>query len=241
MKIKLELDDKRLKAGFADFPKANAEAVKNTLNVAAALTRRNAITNVKNDFTLRNTFTTRNIQFDKATLSGTSIKNMESRVGATERADYMATQEDSGKRKLSKKSSGNTAIPQTSTRIGRSSSKMVSKALYLRSMRSKMVKGRMRKNFKSPKARVVARMYVANRENKFFKRSDGSILRVKQFSKSGKNTVTARTELLYTLIKRPIFIRQNKWLEPATKKPARDLDNIYKSNLRKLWKTGKFD
>ena len=239
MKIKLDLDDRSLKRGFADFPKANLEAVKNTLNTAAALTRRGGIQNVRDDFTLRNTFTTRNIQFEKA--EGSSINQLESRAGATERAKYMAKQESGGIRDLSKKSKGSTAIPTTGVRIGFSGAKPVNKKMYLRSIRKKMVKGRIRKNFKSPKARMVARMFVANRENKLFRRSDGSIIRVKQFSKSGRNRVTARTQLLYTLVRRPLIIKKQPWLEPATVKPSRDLDNIYRSNLRKLWKTGNFD
>lgn len=237
MKIKLELNDESLRRGFVDFDKANVDAVKNTLNTAAALTRRNAVNDVKTDFTLRNTFTVRNIQFDKVDTN--QVSKMESRVGATKRAEYMETQEKGGRRKLSKKSSGNTAIPQTITRIGASSAKEVSKAFYLRNLKKKMVRGRMRKRFKSPKARMVARLYVANRENKLVKRHDGAILRVKQFSKSGKNRVTAKTDILYTLIKRPIMIKPSPWLEPSTQKPARDLPNIYKSNLRKQWKTGK--
>ena len=51
MKIKLEIDDKGLQRGFVDFKSANIISTKKALNIAAALTRRNSIKNVKQDFT----------------------------------------------------------------------------------------------------------------------------------------------------------------------------------------------
>jgi len=238
MRLKFILDDKKLMRGFSDFPKANVRSTRDTLNTVAAISRRNAIDHVQRDFILRNTFTTRNIQFDKA--EGDIISKMVSRTGATERADYMETQETGGKRKLSSKSSGGTAIPQKTTRLGRSARKEVSKSFYLRSIRGKLVRGRMKKNFTSHKARFVARAAVAHKTGKFIKRKSGAIVVVNQFSKSGRNRVTASTDLLYTLSKGRIYIKPDPWLRPSIAKPVRDFFNIYKSNLRKLWKNGEF-
>jgi len=238
MKIILELHDEKLKRGFADFPKANVQAVKNTLNIAVSLTRRNAITDIRTDFILRNKFTERQIQFDKA--EGDDISMMESRIGATEKADYMATQEEGGRRKLSQFSKGATSIPQTPVRIGLSSHREVSRDYYIKRLRKKIVRGRFRKNFGSSKARMVAMFAAGKKLNKLVKRH-GDILRVSQFEKLGRNRVKIRTELLYTLYKKPILIKPNPWLEPATHKPARDLENIYKVQLRKFWKTGEFE
>ena len=121
----LKIDDKGLKAGFVDFEKANTIAVRNTLNTQAALSRKNYLKIVREDFTLRNDKTTKRIQFDKATQE--HINQMESRVGS--KSDYMALQEEGGI-KRSKKGS-RIAIGERPVRISRSSAKAIPKANYL--------------------------------------------------------------------------------------------------------------
>jgi len=233
MKIKLILDDRGLRRGFVNFKSANIVAVKNTLNIAAGLTRRNAVANVKKDFILRNSWTVRNIQFEKVNTN--KIKKMESRVGATSRAGYMADQESGGQRKRS--STGNTSIGQKYARQGQSKNRPVSKSKYISRVGKKIVKGKMSKNYTSHKARFVAVMAKAYQKKLFIKRGQ-NIYRVANFTASG-GRVRAQLQHIYNIVEKNIYLAPEPWLKPATVKPARDIFNIYKSQLRKLWKDGK--
>lgn len=234
MKIKLNIDDKSLQRGFVDFKSANKIAVKKTLNIVAAMTRRGAVKNVKDDFTLRNTFTVRNIQFDKVETN--TISKMRSRTGATQRADYLETQHTGGTRR--KKRPGRTAIAAKGARISGSKARPVSRKNYISKIAPRTVRGSQKRRFRSHKGYAVAQMFVAYNKNKYLKRR-GSIYRVRSISGGSGKPVRARLEHLYVITPKTIFIKRVNWLESATRRPARDLGNIHKSQLRKLWKNGK--
>ena len=88
-----------------------------TVNVQAALTRKNAVKLVQDNFTLRNNFTTSQIQFEQMPQTRfISLDKITSRVGITEKADYMARQETGGVRK--NESGNNLAIPTNRARGG---------------------------------------------------------------------------------------------------------------------------
>jgi len=233
MKLKLELDDKGLRKGFVDFQNANKVAVKNTLNIAAALTRRNAVAEVKKDFTLRNTWTVRNIQFDKAT--GTDIRKMKSRVGATERASYMATQEKGGRRPRRGRV---TSIPQRKARMGDSLSKPVTRAKYISRIKPRIVSGAHAKAQPSHRAYGVAQMAVAFKKKLFLKRND-NIYWVASFeTRNGR--VRAQLEHLYHITAKSLMIKKETWLEPSIRRPVENFSKIYRGQLRKLWKYDAF-
>lgn len=229
MNLKLNLDDKGLSRGFGDFKTANKIAVRNTLNTAAALTRRNAINKVKKEFTLRNTFTVRSIQFEK--VQSNTISKMVSRAGALERASYMDTQETGGRR--ARKGSV-TAIPQKNSRMGSSSSRIVSKARYISKIQPRIIKGSHSKVMPSHRAYGVSQMAMAYKKKMFLKRRN-NIYFVESFvSRNGR--VRARLKHLYNIQEKPLNIKKEKWLEPSTKRPSENLDKIYRGQLRKLWK-----
>lgn len=234
----LKIDDRGLKAGFIDFEKASAIALTRTLTIQAALTRKNAIKNIKDNMVLRNTWTIRNIQFDKAQETSVTSQAFRAvaRAGATKRAPYMALQETGGQKKA--KSGGTKiAIAQKAARGG-SSRGVVQSQFRLRKMsQGKRVTGNTSRNYTSRKARNVARMAVAFRTKKII-RKDKKFFQVTSFRASG-GRVKARMQLLYTLEHDPVRVKPKPWLLPATRKPVIDGPAIYKSQLKKLFRSAK--
>lgn len=228
--IILDFDSKKLQRGFADIQKANVIATRNTLNVMAALTRRNAIKNLNDDFINRNNFTRRQIQFRKA--QGEKIGSLFSRAGATERAPYMELQEKGG---INKPKKGSKLAIATNRARGGSKSKLIARQNYQRKVKQKKVKGKFSKNFKSKKARNVARAFVAKREQKFLKISSG-IYSVTSFNKISKNRVKYKKNMIYNTKESSVKIKKTPWLEPAYKKPVQDGQVIYNSQINKLLK-----
>jgi len=210
-----------------------------TVNVQAALTRKNAIGIIKDDFTLRNNFTTSQIQFEQ--MQGSrfiSLENIVSRVGVTEKAGYMARQETGGERVAT--GGGNVAIPTDKARGGNRGSPVLKK-LYLSKI--KTVQGgnyssRLQK-VKSYRSKLVARAAVAAREN-IFMRMRGSvgsfdgIFSVKDFMKEADGGVSFKMDLIYNVTYDKTKTPERAWLQPANEKPAQDVENIFISQMKKL-------
>jgi hypothetical protein len=234
----LKIDDKGFKAGFVDYKKAQALALTQTLSTQAALTRKNALRQIKSDMTLRNTHTARQIQFDKA--KETSVTSQAFRafavVGATKKAGYMELQEEGG-RKKTKRGGTSIAIGRPSARGG-STGQTISRQYYLNKMKNKTVKGSFAKNYRSRKARNVARYAVGFAKSKYV-RSNNKIFEVTSFKGGGGSRPKIKMRLLYTLAHDPVRVPPSPWLEPSTRQPARDGFNIYKSRMKKLFRSGK--
>jgi hypothetical protein len=235
MHIKLNLNDEPLIRGFKDFGAANKQAIRNTLNIAVSLSRRNAIENIRKNFTLRNTYTEKSIAYDKADQS--EIKDMQAAVGARPRAYYLETQEEGGLRKKKDGKTGPVALPMREVRGGRSMSQTVTKSKYISKIKRQIIRGKFRNNKLSVKARNVASMFAAKRLNKYIKRGS-DIFSVIGIEKIGRNRIRARLAHLYSIDRKPIRVRARPWLQPAIQKPARDLPYIYRAQLKKQWKTG---
>lgn len=62
---KLEIDTQKLKLDFKDIINASETATRNTLNTVAFLSRKNSISNINQNFIIRNTFTQRQIQVER--------------------------------------------------------------------------------------------------------------------------------------------------------------------------------
>ena len=227
MEIRLDIDVEKINRGFVDLNKASNIAAKNTLNIIAAISRKNYIRKVQDTFVLRNTFTVRQIRYEKT--ESLDISTMETKVGATEKADYLRLHEESGRR--TSKRGSHLAIPQPEARGG-SKKRVVSKAHYLRTIRRKTVKGKFTKNFRSRKAQNVARAYVAYTNKYYFKYSD-NIFQVTSFAKS-KNKIRFRKKHIYNISQKTVFIKQKKSLEPSIDKPVKDAQNIYNGQMKKL-------
>jgi len=227
MNINLKIDTEKINRGFVDLQKASNRAAKNTLNIVAALSRRNYRKNARDSLILRNTFTIANIRYDKTETE--DISQMETRVGALQRAGYLELQEEGGKRR-SKRGSA-LAIPQPFARGG-SSRRLVTKKNYLKKLKSQRVKGKFKKKFKSKKAMNVARAAVAYREKKVLRYSDNIFL-ITSFKKN-KSRIQFKKKHLYNLSQRTANIKSRKMLLPAIEKPVHDSQNIYNSQMKKL-------
>lgn len=227
MQISLKIEEEKINRGFVDMQRASTIAAKNTLNIVAAISRRNYINNVKKNMILRNTFTTRQIRYTKTETE--IISQMESRVGATEKASYLRLHEESGRRKPKRGSA--LAIPQRFARGG-SFRRPVSRSYYLRKLRSKKIKGKFKKQFRSRRAMAVARAYVAHREKKVFRYSE-NIFTVFSFHKT-RSKIKFKKRHLYNVSQRSAYIKQRKMLLLAIEQPIRDAQNIYNSQMKKL-------
>lgn len=228
MDMKIDIKDfSKLERGFVDIPKACAIALKNTLNVQVALTRKNSITEIKQDFILRNNFSEKSIAYDRCKTD--DISTMQASVGALTRAEYLELQHEGGLRRSKKGSK--LAIAQDEVRGG-SHRRLVSKQFYMTKLKSKMVKGKFKKNYKSKKAQAVARAYVAKRENKFLKYNNNIFL-VTSFSKMRKR-VKFKSKHLYNVGERTAKIKRKPWLTTSAQKPAADGQAIFNSQVKKL-------
>lgn len=227
MEISMHIETEKINRGFIDINKASNMAARNTLNIIAAITRKNFVKNVQDNFTLRNKFTVRNIRFEKT--ESLDIFSMVTRAGATEKAGYLKTHEEPEIRKP--KSGSHLAIPQTAARSG-SNRRVVSRTHYLRTINKRTVKGKFTKNFRSKKAQNVARAFVAYNKKFYYKHSENIYL-VVSFRKMGNN-IRFSKQHIYNVSEKSVHIRQTKSLEPAIKKPVQDAQNIYNSQMNKL-------
>ena len=112
---------------FKDAEKKCIKACINTVNIQAASSRKEGIINIKKNLTLRNTWTERNIVYTQCSQNVTDITQIQSEVGATERAEYMERQEKGG---MHKAKGNKLAIPSTMARGG-ANNKKVKPSLYL--------------------------------------------------------------------------------------------------------------
>jgi len=229
MNIKIEIKDfDKLRTGFVDIEKACTIALKNTLNVQVALTRKNSIATLKADFILRNDFTEKSIAFDRVKTD--TIPTMQASVGALTRAEYLALQHEGGQRKP-KAMFKSLAIPQDDARGG-SRRRLVSRSHYLEKIAGNVVRGRFQKNIKSKKAQAVARAYIAKKNNLYIK-YDNNIFSVTSFSKM-RNRVKFKSKHLYNVGERTAKIKGKPWLTTSAQKPAADGQSIYNSQVKKL-------
>lgn len=245
MRITLDLNDTKIIQGFKDYETSNIIAVRNTLDQAAGMTRKLAVKNVERDFTIRNSFTKKQIQYQKVIQYTHDISNMQSEVGSTARAGYMETQEVGGKH-WQKNQKPKAAVPMRSARVGGSEAQEVSREVYWRSIRKNIMRQnvgrkRDRRIYKSPKARSVAQMFMAKKlstagKPKFIFRKY-NIFEVRSISKTGKDTVSAKLKHIYSI--RPTGrIPKKAWLKPAYESVSRKIESLYYHQLKNLWKTG---
>jgi len=200
-----------------------------TVNIQAALARKNAVINVKNDFTLRNNFTVSQIQYTQMPPGRYSLAAIESRVGITEKAGYMARQESGGERVT--KSGGNLAIPTNKARGGNKGSPVIKK-LYLSKIKT-VHGGNYSRKGGTHVSKLIARAAVAARENIFMRLSD-NIFSVRDFLKTANGGISFKLDLIYNIKYDKTKTPQKAWLLPASEKPAQDVENIFISQMKKL-------
>ena len=196
------------------------------VNTQAALTRKNAIKTVQSDFTLRNNFTARQIQYEPMEKSRLiSLSLIQSRIGVTEKADYMARQETGGARQNN--SGRNLAIPKVLARGG-SMLSPVQKKHYLSRLK-RVRQGERPSGFN--RSWLVRKAYVAHKNN-LVMRYAASLVTVTNFTKKGDN-VSFKMNRLYSIGHEETFTPASPWLKPSSKQPAKDGEKIFTSAMKK--------
>jgi hypothetical protein len=200
-----------------------------TVNVQAALTRKKAIENIKDDFTLRNNFTTSQVQFTPMPQGRYALSAIHSTVGITERAGYMARQEFGGPHKP--ENSNTLPIPTNIARGGNRGSPVLRKN-YLNKL--KKVRGadysREGGTFRS---KLVARAAVAFQE-KIPMRFNNKLFNVNDFKKSANGTISFKIQQLYGFDNAETITPETPWLKPATDDVSKDTESIFISQMKKL-------
>lgn len=215
---------------FRDAEKKCIKACINTVNIQAATSRKEGIINIKNQLTLRNNFTERNIVYTQCPQNVTNINQIQSEVGATTKVPYMARQEEGGTRKPN---SGSTlAIPNTLARGG-SNAKKVRPSLYLGA--KKTVSGPTTRAT-TRKSQYVARAFVASRD-KLFLSANKTLFQITNFKKSG-GSISFKQIPIYNLKFRQTQTPPAPWLRPATEQQAKEAQQIFNYQLDKLFING---
>ena len=203
---------------FKDAEKKCIKACINTVNIQAATSRKEGIINVKNNFTLRNTWTERNIIYTQCPQNVTNINQIQSEVGATERAAYMERQEKGG---IHKAKGNKLAIPSTMARGG-ANNKKVKPSLYL--SKNGLVSGPTTRAT-TRKSQYVARAFVAAK-NKLFLSANKTLFQVSKFTKSGDN-ISFKQIPIYNIKFTQTKTPAQPWLKPATDQQAKEAQQIY--------------
>jgi hypothetical protein len=199
------------------------------VNIQAARTRTKAIQIMKTNFTIRNTYTARQVQYTQMPQGRYSLSRIQSTVGITEKASYMARQELGGVRRPT---AGKTlAIPTAAARGGSNALPVVRKN-YVSRIKAKIIRARGYVTDGSHKARIVEMAATANKKGGFLSMNK-KIFRVENFVKNNSG-VTFRLRQLYGFDKRRTVTRPQPWLKPASDAIARQGEKIFISEMRKL-------
>ena len=124
------------------------KAATNTVNIQAALAKKQNVKTMKGTFTLRKTFTTRKVQYDQMPKGRYALHAIHSTIGVTEKAAYMERQEKGG---IHKPATGSTlAIPTDIARSG-NRARPVGRIYRLNKVKVQKVRGAFKKNIASKK------------------------------------------------------------------------------------------
>jgi len=211
------------------------KAAQATVNIKAALARKEAIKNIKGDFTIRNNFTTAQVQFTPMPEGRYSIEAIHSVIGITEKASYMARQEEGGAHTPAQ---GQTlAIPTDVARGGSFRSPVISPMRVGKIGKKRRVHGQSNREYKSMKAFNVARAFVAFSEGLFLpwggSGGQRNLHEVVSFKRAG-DTAEFETMQVYKFDKEKTITKPQPWLMPACDKVEADGQDIFNSQARKL-------
>lgn len=213
-------------AALADAKKSFITAGVATVNIVAAIARKNAQSNISKNFTTRNTFTVNSVRFTQASKSVTRLSDIKSETGITERAGYMARQETGGTKRSG--TGANLIIPTTTARGG-SNAKTVRQKYYWSSIKPKLVTSNRRG---SRKASLVARASIAARTGGFVRNKD-IIFKVSNFRFTRGAPKFKLTPIL-NLKHRTTQTPQTEWLAPASETAAQDMQAIFNAQMDRL-------
>jgi hypothetical protein len=212
-----------------DMKETIIKAAINKVNIQAARTRTKAIQNIKADFTVRNTFTARQIQYTLMPQGRYSLSHIQSTVGITEKASYMARQEQGG---VHRPSTGKTLAIPTDAARGGSNALPVARKNYVSRIKSKIIRASGFIIGGGHKARIVEMAAVAAQKGGFLS-INKKIFRVENFVKHGGGA-NFRLRMLYGFNKKSTKTRPQPWLKPASDAMAKQGEKIFISEIKKL-------
>jgi hypothetical protein len=226
-----------------------------TVNVMAGRGRKEAVKNVQEKFTNRNTFTMRQIQFTPMAESKyIKISAIQSALGATDKAPWMERQEEGG---VHKPSRGRTLAIPTDVARGGSNKHAVLRTMRVGSirknrrvhgeakLRKKAFKGKSNvpkhkkiTNHGSRSSWTVARAYVAFKHGLFLpyggNGAERNLFKIEGFQKAGKKKIKFIMRQVYKFSQRSTMTRPEPWLLPASEKVARQCQAIFNAQMKKL-------
>jgi hypothetical protein len=211
-----------------------------TINMMAGRARKEAVANIQAKFINRNTFTTRQVQYTPMPESKyVKLSAIQSFVGVTEKAPYMARQETGGKHRPAQ---GQTLAIPTDRARGGSKRRPVAASMRV----AKLNKRRRVRNptprdyafwFRSEKAIKVARAWVAFKTGKLIPIGDTNGQRnlfvVTEFHKTKKG-VAFKLKQVYKFDKPETMTTPEPWLLPASEKVGRMCQAIFNAQMKKL-------
>jgi hypothetical protein len=224
------------------------------VNVMAGRGRKEAVKNVQEKFTNRNTFTMRQIQFTPMAESKyMKIGSIHATLGATDKAPWMERQEEGGAHTPSR---GQTlAIPTDRARGGSNKNPVMAAMRVSRIGKRRRVRGKPRrfkqtlkngkkinrkpKVYKSEKSFKAARAWVAFSKGLLVPMGDTNdqrnLFAVASFY---TNRLNAAFELkqVYKFSQRSTMTGPEPWLLPASEKVARQCQAIFNAQMKKLGK-----
>jgi hypothetical protein len=208
-----------------------------TVNVEAAVARKEAIKNIKSLFITRNTFTTRQVQFIPMPEGNHALSKIQSTVGITETASYMARQEEGGEHKPSKGST--LAIATDEARGGSVASPVMSQMRVgkigkrRRVHRSKKTGNSHAKN----KDLFIARVAKAHDKKLFIamggRGNQRNLHIITSFKKSGDN-IRFKSKQIYSFDRKKTKTKSQPWLIPACENVEKDSQKIFNGQMKKL-------
>jgi hypothetical protein len=206
------------------------EAARNKVNIQAAMTRRKALSTIQGSFTLRNTWTARQIQYTQFPPGRYSLSVIQASVGATGKAAYMERQERGGvHRPIGMKVLG---IPTDAARGG-SRAAAVPRQNYLGRISKKAI--RAQGGFLTDgghKARIAAMAAAAVKKGGFIA-VNKRLFKVENFLQRDQG-VTFRLRQFYGFDRKTTITPASPWLLPAAEALAAQGPGIFAQQMKKL-------
>lgn len=196
-----------------------------TVNIQAALTRKNAQMQLKENFTLRNQFSENSILYTSCPANTKRLEDIQSVVGATERAEYLSRQEFGGMHKAT----GRTLAIPTTTARGGTNAGLIRKQYKLRQMKTVNYSGG--REYASKKSHLVAMAQVSFNTKRLLNFKTG-IFEVTDFKKNG-DAVDFTTKLIRNKKYIQTYTRPSPWLAPAMADPAAKVQEIFNQQMAK--------
>lgn len=209
---------------YKDVEKRFIKAGINTVNIVAATARKNALKEIENNFTLRNNFTLKGVQFTQCQRSVTKLNDIVSVVGIDRKRGYMERQELGGIKKSS--TGSNLVIPHTITRGGNNSGKVKAKYRYSN------IKQRFYKRQGNSKMALAVAAFNAAKNHGFI-RIDNTIFEVKSFESKRDNRMFVSKPVL-NLKHKTTATPKKEWLRPAADYTAKIMQDVFNKQMGAL-------